>query len=521
MLKLKLHTILLLLLSCLTLFAFSENPKLSFTKEERQWMQNNPEVFFGYESRWEPYEIYEKGEYKGIVGEYVKILARETGINFRPIPKITWSETLLGLKEGTIAMAPSCAITPSRKKYLEFTDVYINDPLVIVTRKEYNYVGELGDLNGKKIAVPPKYYTGELISADYPEIILVEKSNIQKCLEALSYGEVDAFVDNLGVVNYYIHHRGFSGVKVAAPTYYEDNGIALAVNKEWKILRDIAQKVFDNITPAEQAKIRQKWVNADITYSASWSSIVKWVIVVVIILAVIIVLLYFWNNTLRKNIKHRKEAQHQLMESLIEIKKQDNEKKVLLQEIHHRVKNNLQIVSSMMSLQADISQNKAAKKTLTEAIDRIKTIALIHDKIYRSPDLGNVCLKEYSSSLIKAILDNFSVANKIEYSVNAKEVSISLDHIVPFALIINELVTNSVKYAFKETEKPKITLKIEEKEGVIYMEYADNGTWVENPKSDNFGTSLVEIFTEQLEGSNSLDKTPSGTKYSFTFFNQS
>ena len=515
-------SILLFVFVCLAFDRVNAQPKEAlFTEEELLWIKEHPEIYFGYEPSWEPYEIYQNGAYEGIVGEYVKILAAKTGIDFRPIPNITWSESIKGLKEGSIKMVPCCAITPSRKKFLDFTEVYINDPLVIATRKDFEYVGELIDLEGKTVVVPENYYTGELIKSNYPKINLVEKESIEACLTALTYGEADAFIDNLGVVNYYIYHRGFTGIKIAAPTDFTENGIALAVTKDWTILRDIAQKVFDQITPAEKAAIRHKWISGEVNYGISWEKIMRWAILILVILSSLIVLLYYWNNTLRKNIKKRKEAQHQLMESLIEIKKQDNEKKVLLQEIHHRVKNNLQIVSSMMRLQADVTQDANAKKTLNEAVDRIKTIALIHDKIYKSPNLGKVCLEQYSSALIEAILANFSAANKIKCVIHANEVCIDLDYIVPYALILNELVTNSVKYAFENTDNPTITLKIEDQEGVVFMEYADNGVWKENPNSDNFGTSLIEIFTEQLEGSYSLEKAPEGTKYTFTLFSES
>lgn len=490
--------------------------EIVFTEEEKQWIKAHPVVMFGYEPNWEPYEVYRNGKYEGIVGEYVSLLSEATGIKFKPIPGVTWSETIKGLKEGEIIMAPSCAVTPEREQFLNFTDSYIKDPLVIVTRIDSEPVTQLSDLVNKKIALPKSYYTSELIKIDYPSIEIIEQKGIQEALESLTYRSVDAFVGNLGVINYYMYNKGFTNIKVVAPTYFSGGGeIGLATTKSEPILRDIAQKVFDAISAKQSYEIRGRWLSSDINYGVPWSTFVKWIIVGFVLMIVVIVFFYYWNKTLRKYIDSKRKSEQQLKESLVEIKKQDNEKKVLLQEIHHRVKNNLQVVSSMIRLQASYNKDPEASKTLHEADERVKTIALIHEKIYQSPNLDRVCLEEYTNSLINEVLQNFSGPNKLSVAINASQVCIPIDYIVPFALILNELVTNSVKYAFSDTAYPKIELEIEHKDSWLSMRYFDNGKWQENPDSDNFGTSLIDVFTEQLDGEYQLNKSNSGTEYLF------
>lgn len=508
-----------LVLSGWTSFGELLAQKVKFTIEEQQWIDNHPTVLFGYEPNWEPYEIYNDGTYEGIVGEYVNILAEATGINFKPIPDITWEKTISGLKDGSIMMAPSCAKTPVRKGFLNFTKTYINDPLVVVTRKDYEPISQLSDLKGKKVALPKSYYTSELINSDYPNIHVVEEKSIQKALESLTYGSVDAFVGNLGVVNYYMYNKGFTNIKVVAPTYFskEGGGIALATTKKEPVLRDIAEKVFQSIPAKQNYEIRAKWLDTKLSYGVPWSAIIKWIIIAAIIVIPTIGLLYYWNKTLRKYIRAKKKSEHQLKESLVEIKKQDNEKKILLQEIHHRVKNNLQVVSSMIRLQAGYNKDPEASRTLHEADERIKTIALVHEKIYQSPNLDEVSLEEYSRSLIDAILINFPAPKNLVVKIEASNVSIHIDYIVPFALTLNELVTNSVKYAFDTVEKPVIVVNIERKENILRFRYFDNGHWKQNPDSDTFGSTLIQIFTEQLDGKFTLNKESHGTEYLFDF----
>ena len=508
----------LLLTLIIPTWSLSQKYQLEFTPDEQEFIKNHPVIEFGYEPSWEPYELYEDGEYKGIVGEYVKIISRETGINFKPIPNLTWNESLKRLKTGQIKMVPCCAITPERQKYLDFTDVYVNDPMVIVVRKDYSYIGDLNDLNGKTVALPENYYTSELLTQNHPEIKQVLKKDIQSCMEALSFGEVDAFVENLAVVSYYMNNRGFSNLKVSAPTPYKSNGIAWATTKDYVILRDIAQKVIKSIPQAEQSEMRQKWISNDYGNSFFNRKLVIWSLVYALIFVVAFGGFYYWNKTLRKQIKLRKESEMKLMDSLLEIKKQDNEKKVLLQEIHHRVKNNLQIVSSMMSLQANVTKDKKSEKTLREAIERIKAIALVHDKIYKSPNVSSVSIDIYLKELIQDVLSNYSMLHKVDTEIVCDNLELNVDNIVPLGLIINELTTNSVKYAFHSVESPKITLILKKnKDGVAGLTYADNGSWKENPDSDNFGTSLIEIFTEQLDGQYHLYKESDGTQYLFQF----
>src|SRR5690554_3843235 len=93
--------------------------EIQFTDIEKDWLKNHPIIEFGYETRWEPYEIYSNGEYSGIVGDYVKIIEAKTGIEMRPIPNMTWDKSMKGLLNGSVMIIPSCVSTPERRKQLE------------------------------------------------------------------------------------------------------------------------------------------------------------------------------------------------------------------------------------------------------------------------------------------------------------------------------------------------------------------------------------------------------------------
>ncbi len=491
--------------------------EIEFTQIEKDWIKNHQVINFGYEPEWAPYEIYENGEYNGIVGEYVKIIERETGIDMVPIPNMTWGKAITELKSGKINIVPCCAITPERSQFLEFSDIYIEDPMVIVTRKDFKFIGGLDDLNSIPVALPANYYSTEMIAKDYPGINIKEFNGVYECLEELSYGDADAFVGNLGVISYHINNSGFTNLKIAAPTSYKTNGIALAVTKDWIVFRDIANKVFASISPTEREQIRNEWIAVRYEHGVSWKEVFKWISFGLLIVISIFLFLLYWNKRLRKEINLRKIKEKQLRRSMELIKKQDSDKKVLLQEIHHRVKNNLQIITSIMNLQSNIVSDANSKQVLRDAIDRIKSIALIHDKIYNSKNISDVSTNDYIQSLAEEVIHNFSMEKNIQLNVNSNVDNIQLDTLVPLALILNELLTNSLKYGVKNKNNGRINIEFKTRYTGYELKYFDNGEWFDNPDSDHFGTSLINVFTEQLDGEYSLNKSKEGTEYLFQF----
>tara|TARA_B100000508_G_scaffold118450_1_gene98621 strand:+ start:133764 stop:135362 length:1599 start_codon:yes stop_codon:yes gene_type:complete len=498
---------------------YSQKGRIQWTPEETHWIKQHQVISFGYEPRWEPYEIYENDEYSGIVGEYVKILERETGIDFQPIKNLTWDKTLNGLRNGNIKMVPCCAITPQRKNFLNFSEIYLKDPIVIVTRSDAPYFSTLDDLRGQEIALSKNYYTIELVKERYNDIDINEKESIEACLTSVINKESVAFIGNLNVITYYMNHMGFSNLKIVGTTPFTSGDIAMAVTDEYKPLVPIINKVLKHVSSKEKHAIRREWIANSGNTSFFQSQYFYWTLFIIGGLILSFTVLYYWNNVLRKIVQRKKKTEQQLKESLIAIKKNNEEKKVLLQEIHHRVKNNLQVVSSMMRLQANIVKDPNASRMLNEAVERIKTIALVHDRIYKSTNIDSVKLQEYTETLYNDITSQFDGVKKPILELTGDNIDVQMDKIVPIALILNELITNSIKYAFDNQDNPKISvlIKLPESEKGLIINYSDNGCWKESENSDHFGTSLIEIFTEQLDGAYELNKSDDGTVYYFEF----
>ncbi|WP_417264847.1 sensor histidine kinase [Brumimicrobium sp.] len=224
--------------------------------------------------------------------------------------------------------------------------------------------------------------------------------------------------------------------------------------------------------------------------------------------------MYQYSLINRYALKHSTEAYENLIKEKQLVEHQNKEKTVLLQEIHHRVKNNLQVIVSLLRIQSRDLKSEEAKNSFQDAITRILTMSLIHQKLYEKDSLMNLDIKDYISTLIKNLIETGSTQGNVEYVVTSSLKSVGTKGIVPLGLIINELVSNSLKHAFKTSGKIELTLTPDGEDG-FKMTYYDNGRWIENDSS-TFGTQLIEIFTEQLDGSYERKSNDEGTYYYFT-----
>jgi len=227
----------------------------------------------------------------------------------------------------------------------------------------------------------------------------------------------------------------------------------------------------------------------------------------------------------------RKYAEQKYQNANIELKEknrlieaQNDEKTAMLKEIHHRVKNNLQVVSSLVRLQSFETKDEKAKKMFESTVSRIVAMALIHEKMYQNDNLSKINLENYLHSLATDILRANNIDKEVKFSIKSELEIIGNRAIVPLALIFNELISNSLKHAFlNNSVKTKVcqikSIIKKTKNEMFTIQYQDNGLWVDTKKESSFGLELIETFTEQLEGEVSRSSTSEGTTYIFKLKN--
>lgn len=219
---------------------------------------------------------------------------------------------------------------------------------------------------------------------------------------------------------------------------------------------------------------------------------------------------------LQNELAERKKAEAQLKVSL-------REKESLLKEIHHRVKNNLQVISSVLRLQSDYVKDEQVLELFKDSQNRIRSMALIHEKLYQSSDLSRINLSEYLTELTGNLVRSYtSGSTPVHLTINSSDVWLNIDTAIPCGLIINELVANSIKHAFpvlKETNEIGIDIQHADSEQFTLI-VRDNGIGfpetLDFRSTESLGLELVCIFTEQLGGTIELDRS-NGTTFTLTF----
>ena len=185
-----------------------------------------------------------------------------------------------------------------------------------------------------------------------------------------------------------------------------------------------------------------------------------------------------------------------------EISRRNSEKTALLQEIHHRVKNNLQTINSLLNLQSKDIADPDIKLKFKETQKRVVSIATLHDSLYKSENLSQIEVQDHLTRLLNDLIDTYSVENKIQLDMEIAPLYMDAKTLLPLGLIINEIVVNSLKYAFNNQEEGIITLKLNEDDEKNYTLFiGDNGQGKINESGSGFGSKLIKLFTRQIKGS--------------------
>lgn len=195
---------------------------------------------------------------------------------------------------------------------------------------------------------------------------------------------------------------------------------------------------------------------------------------------------------------YRKQRKKNLL-----IQKQSDELEVLMKEIHHRVKNNLQIISSLLDLQSLSMQDKQASEAVKESKNRVLSMALIHQNLYTEGNIKGIHIQEYITNLVNALFDSYNIQKEqISLVTDIDHLNLDVDTVIPLGLIINELVSNSLKYAFVGRENGELRVELKQYEKELRLLVRDNGVGFSNgwtQKSGSFGFKLLRAFTQKLK----------------------
>ena len=219
----------------------------------------------------------------------------------------------------------------------------------------------------------------------------------------------------------------------------------------------------------------------------------------------------------RRSIRKKRKAL-QILNLKLDAKNRQNE--LLMKEIHHRVKNNLELVKSLIALQCAQMEDSASKDAMIESQNRVQSMGIIHQKLYQGENLGSIEMKDYFINLSEGILDAFDAEKKVKIECAMDNLELDIDTAVPIGLIVNELLTNSLKYAFSERAQGRVQISLSQPDsGILTLTVSDNGVGKvkgQQPRGTGFGSQLVDLLTRQLNGE-MTEIAEAGTSTRFKF----
>jgi two-component system, sensor histidine kinase PdtaS len=376
----------------------------------------------------------------------------------------------------------------SLKRLGQYSEALIDYENVLKLSKQTNYrnayatvTANLGEIN--------------LLTGNYQEALKYQ-------LQTVKFQEQDNDLSNL--TENYGH----------VSTIYEKLGnypLALEYQKKARIMRDSTAKIESDKTMSSllakyDSEKKENTIAAQKT-QLSQQRLVQWLSIGVAVLLLGFLLFGYKSYSIRTNTN-----------KLLQAKNKQNE--LLLQEIHHRVKNNLELVKSLISLQSEQIEDAATKDAMVASQNRVQSMGIIHQKLYQGKNLGNVEMKDYFLNLGEGILDTFNLENKIKIECAMEHLELDIDTAIPIGLIVNELLTNALKYAFPEKKSGHISISLSKTaQETLTLQVADNGIGKTKglaPKGTGFGLQLIKLLTQQLNGEMTED-TANGTSILFHF----
>jgi len=281
------------------------------TQKEKHWIKDKKSILLGVDPDWAPFEfIDENGHYSGMASDFMQLISKKTGLGIEVQHNASWQDVINSAKARQLDVLPAVVSSPEREQYLQFTTPHMTYPMVIITRKNSQFISNMDDLNKKRVLVVKGYVSEDLLYQNHPAIDLVLADNINQALDRLSSGEAHAFIDNLASITQSITKRGITNLRISGTTPYEF-ALGLGVVKDNPILFQIMQKALNSISEEEKKMIRDKWVTIGVPNKIDKTLIIQ----ISSLMFFIIAMFVYWNRQLALEINRRKKFEGELIKS--------------------------------------------------------------------------------------------------------------------------------------------------------------------------------------------------------------
>lgn len=428
----------------------------------------------------------------------------------------TWEANLERLKKGRIDLMPDMAYSEQRKQLFDFNRITVLPSWIQVYARRGNSIMSFADLNGKKIAVLEGSYQqqfcGDLRDRLKLRFELVGLPGYRETVASVESGRTDALV----VDRFHAYARK-SGKLEPTPVLLNISTLHFAAprGKNRDLLAAIDTRLAGYLNDSGSVYYRslEQWIHREPRFF-----IPRYLIWALAGAGMVLVLLLGVTTLLRRQVNTRtlqlSENNRKLWRAVAEVRAREDrlkssldEKERLLHELHHRINNNLSVIRSLLSIKAKMTGDPVTVKFADDMEGRIFSIALVHRLLYRSDDLSSIDIKNYIEEFVTSSIDSREgPGERIACDMNLEPVKVIIDTAVPFGIVLNELVSNSLRHGFPGGAGGTITISLTAQgNGHIRFEYADNGAGVpagfDFRGQMTFGLPMVYTIVEkQMKG---------------------
>jgi len=504
----------LLLLGFLLVFLIIGNvqgneSQVKLTPEEQAWLDQNPTVRV-YILDYPPYMIVKSNEApQGIVIEYLKLIGKRSGITFKfetsDLPFAEFMESMERFQGPDLL--PLLRRTAEREQFLSFSETYISSPYVIFVREQDEPILDINGLAEKTVAVTRGVVLHDKLTKDYPGIRLALFDSHEKALQALTVGQVDAYIGNLIVASYIANRNGFSNLQVTGAIPFREPIVCMANRKDWPELTSIINKVLAGISEEEKTTIRKKYLSIKYEQGIDKAEVLKWVLIVGAPILVIMLLFVFWGRSMAREVRKRTLAEQSAEEARDAAEAANLAKSTFLSNMSHELRTPLTaILGFTRILNRDTSLTKdqheqleiinRSGEHLQGMVDDILSLAKI--------EAGRVELKQYPFD-VGQMLQDVGQMMKSRSEDKGLRFSLELDPALPAYMKgdagkLRQVLINLLGNAVKFTETGGVWLRArsqpatDDPDGVmLQLEVQDSGPGMPHDRLDEAFGSFVQL----------------------------
>ena len=476
---------------------------IDLSPQEKRWLDEHPVIRVGSNPRWSPLEFGDAiGAPKGIAYEYLERFGRSLGVTFQYVPIPSWRQAQAKLREDEVELLTSLNKASARKVDIEFTTPYLSLPTAVFTRENVPYVGQVSQLEGRKVGVVLGYGMEEYLRSQAPGIRLEPVKDTPVALKMLESGELDAYAGNLLVTSHYIRQGGHARLKVGGDLDFVYQP-AFAARKDMKILAQILTKALAGVGDAEKNAIANKWMKVAYEQRIDYRKLYKYAAGTLALMG----LFFYWNRRMAAEIRRRKAVEASLRKSEDALVAANKELEAFSYSVSHDLRAPLRHVSGFVQLLQSNAKGKldetgarylevisAAAKKMGELIDDLLSFsrtgrAQMHVEPVPLGPLVDECRRE---------LEPETRGRAIDWRIGDLP-EVAADRALLRQVLAN-LLGNAVKYSRKrETACIEVSARREGNEIVVCVR--DNGAGFDMKYADKLFGVFQRLHTEaEFEG---------------------